>query len=328
MPQTSLSNRKILMKIFDIKHVQTWQKKITQTISLNVKVRQKDTTDPFYRYAEALDSECENIHIDYEITNTLPEIQIKNNLHFHSIPEKTEIEPFINALNFKLNPPELSSEYAGINTLSSSNLILFVSPHCPNCPSVMKKMIPIVWLNPNIELTIIDVGIFPEMAEKQNIQSVPTLTYNDFKWTGLVKISEIIDVIQKEPDQWDTGTLERMLLEGKAIQLAQTILDNGKFVQNFDSLIAHELLSVRLGAMVCVESIAEENRPLAKTLCDQIWSLLSTDNIQVQGDLIYLIGICGSEQDLPKLENMAARASDNEIKESISEAIESIQEQS
>jgi thiol-disulfide isomerase/thioredoxin len=257
----------------------------------------------------------------------MPKIQINENFHFHSIPEGTEIQPFISALSYKSNPPGISLEYEGIDKLPSLNLLLFVSPHCPNCPSVIQKILPMVWLNPSIDLTVIDVGLFPEEAETRGIQSVPTLIYKDFQWTGPVKISEIMNVIQNSPDQWDIVSLERMLSEGKAVQLAQTILDNGQFVRHFDQLIAHDLLSVRLGAMVCVEYIAEENRSLAQELCDTIWQVMSSVNTQVQGDLIYLIGICGTEKDKLKLIDMATQANDEDIKESINEAIETIQEQ-
>jgi thiol-disulfide isomerase/thioredoxin len=317
------------MKSFDTSHVQTWQKNLAKTICLKVYVHQKNSTDPFYRYCTALETDCSHIDIDFEITDALPKIQIKENLHFHSIPEGTEIQPFISALTYKSNPPEKSGQDAAdLESLPSSNLILFVSPYCPNCPSVIQTILPVVWLNPKINLTIIDVGLFPDEAEKQNIQAVPTLIYNDFRWTGPVKISEIMDVIKNSPDQWDIVSLERMLSEGKAIQLAQTILDNGKFPRNFDQLIAHELLSVRLGAMVCVEYIVEENQTLGQILCDTIWSLIPEANVQVQGDLIYLIGICGTEQDIPKLEHMTTLLDNDDIKESISEAIQTIQEQS
>lgn len=315
------------MKSFDISHVQAWQKKLSQTISLTVCVRQKDSSDPFYRYASALETECDQLNIAFEITEAMPKIVIKDNLHFHSIPEGTEVQPFINALTYKAAPPEMSPEYEGIETIPSSKLHLFVSPFCHNCPSVIQKILPIVWLNPKIDLTIIDVGLFPEEAESSRILSVPTLIYNDFRWTGPVKISEIIDVIQNAPDQWDIVSLERMLSEGKALQLAQIMLDNAKFTQNFDQLIAHELLSVRLGAMVCVEQIAQENKSLAQSLCDKIWPLLSKVNLQVQGDLIYLIGICGTEKDIVKLEYWETQTDDNDIKESISEAIQTIHEQ-
>jgi len=316
------------MKLFDISHVQAWQKKRSQNISLTVYVRQKNSNDPFYRYASSLDTECDQLDITFKITEALPKILIQDNLHFHSIPEGTEVQPFINALTYKLTPPEMSAEYEGIKSLPSSKLLLFVSPFCHNCPSVMQKILPIVWLNPKIDLTIMDVGLFPEEAESRKIMSVPTLIYNDFRWTGPVKISEIIDVIQNSPDQWDIISLERMLSEGKALQLAQIMIDNAKFTNNFDQLIAHELLSIRLGAMVCVEQIAENNKSLAITLCDKIWPLLSKVNLQVQGDLIYLIGICGTAQDIPKLENLATQTVDNDVKESISEAIQTIQEQS
>jgi thiol-disulfide isomerase/thioredoxin len=315
------------MKNYDISQIQLWQKDLNQTISLSIHVRQKNSNDPFFRFGNALESACEHIDITFIITDALPKIQIRDNLHFHSIPEGTEIQPFSKALTYISSPPVKSAEYDGIETLTSSKLLLFVSPFCPNCPTVLQKILPIVWLNPDIELTIIDVGLFPQEAETRSIQSVPTLIFKDFRWTGPVKISEIMDVIQNAPDQWDTKSLERMLSEGKAIQLAQTILENGKFVKNFGQLIAHELLSIRLGAMVCVEYIADENPTLAQSLCEQIWPLLLKSSVQVQGDLIYLIGICGTEKDIPKLKDMMAQAVDNDIKDSITEAIEAIQEQ-
>jgi len=316
------------MKVFDISHVQAWQKKLSQAISLVIYVRQKNSNDPFFRYAAAIEKECDNIEISFEITEAMPQIQIKDNLHFHSIPEGTEIQPFISALSYKSNPPEMFPEYAGIDKLPSMHLLLFVSPHCPNCPSVMQKILPLVWFNANIDLTIIDVGLFPNEAETRGIQSVPTLIYKDFQWTGPVTISEIMNVIQNSPDQWDIVSLERMLSEGKAIQLAQTILENGKFVRHFDQLIAHDLLSVRLGAMVCVEYIVEENQLLGQSLCENIWQAMSRVNTQVQGDLIYLLGICGTDKDRLKLNDMAIQASDADIKEAIHEAIQTIQEQS
>jgi len=316
------------MKNFDISHVQMWQKDLNNPILLSIFVRQKNSSDPFFRYGESLNTACKHIDIAFTKTESLPKIQIKDNLNVHSIPEGTEIQPFLQALTYRSNPPEKSAEYEGIETLPSSNLLLFVSPYCPNCPEVLKKILPIVWFNPDIDLTIIDVGLFPEEAEKRSILSVPTLMFKDFRWTGPVNVSEIMDVIQNPPDQWDAQSLERMLSEGKAVQLAQTILDQGKFVKNFDQLIAHELLSIRLGAMVCVEYIADENRNLAQNLSHTIWSCLTSSNIQVQGDLIYLIGICGTQKDIPKLKDMMAQADDNDIKESITEAIETIQEQS
>jgi thiol-disulfide isomerase/thioredoxin len=316
------------MKKYDISHVQSWQKNLEQTVSLNFFVRQKDSTDPFYRYGNILDTECSNIHIEYTKTDALPKIQLNKNLHFHSIPEGSEIQPFIKSLTYKTNPPKMTAEYLGVETLPTSHLTLFVSPYCHNCPLVLQKVLPIAWLNPNIDLTIIDVGLFPDEAETHNIQSVPSLIYKDFRWTGPVTIAEILDVIQNSPDQWDVSSLERLLSEGKAIQLAQSIIDNGSFTRNFYHLIAHELLSVRLGAMVCVEHIVENNRFLAKTLCKNIWPLLSKANVQVRGDLLYLIGICGTQQDIPKLKEIETQSAEIDIKEAISEAIQTIQEQS
>jgi len=316
------------MKQYNINPIQEWQKKLKQKISLTIHTRRLDSNDTFYAYGKSLADQCENIDIAFDkTTSDFPEIQIIDNLHFHSIPDGTEINPFLTALGYQSKPPEMLPLYTDIQTLSETSLILFVSPHCPNCPTMLQSLLPIVWFNPKIDLSIIDAGLFPEHSERHNIHSVPTLLYKSFKWTGEAKITEIVDIIKNKPEEWHIKSLERMISEGKAIQLGEAVLDRGQFFEQIDSLIAHELLSMRLGAMVCVEKVAEDNHPLAQTLCDTIWTLIPTVNEQVQGDLIYLSGICGNDSHIPKLEQLATQVNNEDIKEAISEAIETIQGQ-
>ncbi len=306
--------------------IQTWQKKLKQVITFKIISRHQQSDDRFYAYGKSLESHCDQFIIHYQYQDKgLPEIQLTDNLHFHALPEGTELSPFLNALSYKFQPPGLTPEYIGIDTLSLTHLIVFVSPHCPHCPSTLQQLLPIVWLNPNIHLNIIDVGLFPEQAEEHGIQSVPAVLYKNFQWTGSIQFSEIMDVIRNDPAQWHQETLQRMLEEGKAGQLAEVILEKGEFFENFHHLIAHELLSIRLGAMVCMEYIVDKNRPLAQTLSHKIWQMIPISNVQVQGDLIYLIGICGTRGHISKLKQLASQTTDDDIKEAVIEAIQSIQ---
>jgi len=315
------------MTSLEMNRIESWQKQLTQNISFKILSRNLSPDDQFYAYGHLLESKCDQFKIDYQlIDKELPEIQLKDNLHFHALPEGTELMPFLNALMYNIQSPDLDSQYADIHTLPLTYLTMFVSPHCPHCPTTLQQLLPLAWLNPEIHLTIIDVGLFPEKAEAHKIQSVPAIVYQNFLWTGQIKLSEIIDVIRNNPEQWQQETLQRMLSEGKAEQLAEVILEKGHFFDNFHQLMGHELLSVRLGAMVCVEYIADENKELAKTLCDKIWQMIPGSTIQVQGDLIYLMGVCGTITHISLLKEFLNQAENPDIKDAIDEAIETIQE--
>ncbi|KPA11915.1 NADH dehydrogenase [Candidatus Magnetomorum sp. HK-1] len=310
-----------------INRIKEWQKQLTQAISFKIICSQKHLDDPFYAFGKSLESQSSYFDIHYQDAGKdLPEIKLTDNLHFHALPEGTELEPFLSAMNYIVKPPVLSPDFTGIDTLPPTHLLMFVSPHCPHCPSTLQKLLPIVWLNSDIHLKIMDVGLFPKQAEMHGIQSVPAVIYKNFQWTGSIQIAEIVDVIINDPDQWEPETLQRMLSEGKADQLAKIILEKGTFIENFDQLIAHELLSVRLGAMVCVEYIADENFSLAQNLCDKIWQMIPKANLQVQGDLIYLMGICGTVDHITPLKQLKTKLTDDDIQDAINEALETIQE--
>jgi len=311
---------------FNIQRIQSWQKQLNQSISLTIYVRQQNDSDIFYAFGQSIEKFCDHISVKFQnLDNDIPKIAITDNIHFHAVPDGTEIAPFIRALSYIQQPPKKTPDFNGIETLNETSLILFASPHCPHCPSMMQKILPMAWLNPKIQLSVIDVNLFPEYAEKYGIQSVPSLLYNDFQWTGMASIPEILDVIKNSPDKWHLTNLQRMISEGKATQLALAMLKNGRFFDDFDQLIAHELLSVRLGAMVCVEYIADEDIALAQTLCDKIWKWIPTVNTQVQGDLFYLLGICGEDKEIKRLQDFADAGVNKDLHEAIIEAIENIQ---
>ena len=315
------------MKPDVMNRIRDWQKSQTQDISLKIFCNEKSLDNPFYSYGKDLESASEKFKIEYlDAKEDMPLIELADNLHFYALPEGTELEPFLTALNYTVKPPVSSPEYKGIETFPPTELIMFVSPHCPHCPSTLAKLLPVVWLNTDINLKIIDVGLFPKQAEEKGIQSVPAVIYKNFQWTGSIKIEEIVDVIKNDPDKWGSETLKRMLSEGKADQLAKVILEKGVFFENFEKIIAHELLSVRLGAMVCVEYIADENILLANNLCEKIWQMIPDVSHQVKGDLLYLIGVCGTFDFIKRLEDLKTKIEDEDLIEAINEAIEAIQE--
>lgn len=89
----------------------------------------------------------------------------------------------------------------------------------------------ILTLNETLSKEIQIDGIhFPELAEKDKVQSVPTLILEDrFRWSGTFQIKEIVAVMAKrDPAALGAVSLEMMLKEGKASQLAEMILEKAE----------------------------------------------------------------------------------------------------
>jgi glutaredoxin len=123
----------------------------------------------------------------------VPTIKIHNGLRYQAIPSGTEVAPFIEALKM-LDSAAAQIDEDTNDRLASvdlpTSLIIYVAPQCKFCPEAVRQLLPLPTLNNNIRLTVIDAMHFPELAEKENIQSVPTLILEDrFRWTGSIQIN-------------------------------------------------------------------------------------------------------------------------------------------
>jgi alkyl hydroperoxide reductase subunit AhpF len=168
----------------------------------------------------------------------VPAIKIHNGLRYQAIPSGTEVAPFIEALKM-LDSASAQIDEGSIDRLASvdlpTNLIIFVAPQCKFCPEAVRQLLPLPTLNSNIRLTVIDVMHFPELAEKENIQSVPTLILEDqFRWTGSIQVNEIIKVMTKrDASMLGPVSLEMIITQGKAGELAAMMLAKKKSSRPF-----------------------------------------------------------------------------------------------
>ena len=70
-------------------------------------------------------------------------------------------------------------------------------------------------------------------------------------------------LMHRDPARLDAAALERMIKDGHAAQLARMMLRENRLFPAFLKLLVHPEWSVRMGAMVVLEEIAEGNRGLA-----------------------------------------------------------------
>lgn len=119
---------------------------------------------------------------------------------FHGIPGGHEINSFvITLLNLGKAGRDFDSDVkeriASIN--KEIDLKVFVTLACHHCPDIVADTQHMAIKNPNIKAQMIDISLFPELAEEKGIKSVPTIVYNNSEITiGAKTTNEILDKIQ------------------------------------------------------------------------------------------------------------------------------------
>ena len=166
----------------------------------------------------------------------------------------------------------------------------------------------------------------PKPSQSNRVQSVLTLLLDEqVRWTGSFPLEELLEMMtNRDPAKLSPPSLERMIKEGNASQVTEMMLDKGNIFPAFVDLLTHEKMFVRLGAMVVMEEIADRNPELAAQIIDPLWDRFDQAGDQAKGDIVYVLGISGSERIIPNLETILDGKYYAEVKEAAREALEKI----
>lgn len=314
-----------------IKQFAALNKKLSNEIQIKCLRTDHEQTDPIEQFCDNLGKEVPKIRIQKETgdSDEMPAIQIHAGLSYQAVPSGTEIAPFVEALQMAASESAqmdeaLSTQLAAIDL--PTHLVLYVAPQCKFCPQAVRQLLPLLSANPNIRLTIIDAINFPELAERDVIQSVPTLILEDqFRWTGTFQTNEIVEIMAKrDPSALGPLSLEMMLKEGNAGQLAEMMLEKAQIFPAFYKLLIHPKWPVRLGAMVVMDELIEKNLDLALQTIEPLWQQFYKVDDRVKGDLLYILGQTEQIEIAPRLEKVLNGEFEQEVKEAAEEALAKI----
>jgi hypothetical protein len=188
-------------------------------------------------------------------------------------------------------------------------------------------MLDIAAESDRISLHVIDGARFPEKAEQDDVQSVPTLVLEDrFRWTGSVSSEELAEIIRKrDPSMLGISSLRGLIENGDAQSVAEMMLASGSLYPPLFDLLCHERWSVRLGAMVVMETIAEENPALAAQAGEPLWQRFFQAQDPVKGDLLHILGETGEASLIPRLREVAGdETCVADVREAAREAVETL----
>jgi hypothetical protein len=259
-----------------------------------------------------------------------PAIRLLPNLQFHGVPSENELEPFLEiAAAISQGPTRRNFCVQELEAIDlPAELALFVAPQCTHCPGMVRRVAPLALSNHLIRLSIIDAALFHEKAGKHGIRSVPTLVLDGkFRWNGTVPLVDITRMIlSRNPADLSESAILSFLQEGEAGKVAGMMIEHQTVFPALIDLLTHEKWPRRLGAMVAMENLAEEDPSLAARAAPSLMDRLDHLTEDVKGDVVYILGEIGGPDLLPALRKIAAAAGKDspELAEIAAEAIERI----
>jgi len=259
-----------------------------------------------------------------------PFILLPNGVRYQGIPKGNEVQPFVDALAGTI-PPLADPLRECLNALAySAALDLYVTPHCTYCPQVVRRLMPLASANSLVRLRIIDGAMYPEQAKQNSIKSVPTLVLDgQFRWTGSIDLKDVVALmVTRDPVSLSPASLEMMLREGAARQLAQMMAERGAIFPALIDLLCHDQWPVRLGAMVAMEELQALRPELAGQVIEPLWNRFGAVSDPIKGDILHVFGEIGGPAVVPKINAVLEDIPPEEVQEAAEEALGKIKEKS
>jgi hypothetical protein len=259
-----------------------------------------------------------------EEDNGIPALLIPPNIRFEALPTEKWETVFIDLLRGNESAFKKNETIEPLN--SPAHLKLYVSPSCPFCPKVISDLLPLVYKQPLIHLTIIDGEMFPEKASIDQVKAAPTLILDDsVRWTGTVNITEVLSIIRdRDPSSLGADSLRTLIENGAAEELARMMAGSGKIFPAFLDLLTHEKWPLRLGAMVAFEYLMEQNQDLGDDMIELLWRRFDKLDDSVKGDMLHLFGQSKAEKTIGFLKTILKGSYSEIIIEAAEEALEAV----
>ncbi len=262
--------------------------------------------------------------------NRLPGFLLKENIIYSALALGRELTPFLKGLScIRTQAPKPTEPIQSLldKIHIPCELTLYIAMDCPHCPGVVNTIFPLAVFSDKIKLKIIDGTLFPEAAQKDKVMSAPCLILdNGFRWTGALAAEEVLSMITRQDgSQLSSQTLKSILEQGDALWISREMIQAGTIFKEFIKLLLHDTWSVRLGAMVVVETLAEERPDLALELCPMLIQAFDNKDIPVQGDILYALGEIGNLETKKWVETIVEDLKNKEIIEAAQDAIAAIE---
>jgi alkyl hydroperoxide reductase subunit AhpF len=250
------------------------------------------------------------------------------NIHYLAVPEGHEFTPFLDALMWVGRGKDVPDAAAceSLRVLNAPvDLLVLIAPICPHCPQVVSAAVSLAAQQSSVRVTVADALQFPDLAERFKVKSTPTTIIDGgLTIVGQVSAAQLVDRVVKSVEGNSlTAVLDSMIQAGRA-EDAATILCAERRPEAILPLYKAREFSLRMGALVVLEAVLEQNPRILDPIVPDLAALLEHEEVGLRGDTAELLGKIGNPAAAPALRK-ALEDPDPDVREAVEEALESIE---
>ncbi len=229
----------------------------------------------------------EKLELVQVAAGTHPSVTMRN-IRFQAVPLDHELEPFLDLLVLLSH-----SAAPGEPVIPEVTVEILVAPTCPNCPLVVRACGEVASQRPEIELVIIDVQYFTDLA--RSVRSVPTVIVDGTHTVvGMISADGLRELLQsREAPDYPVKTLASMIDNGRAEEAAPLLADE-RGQASLATLLGDGTLQQRMGLMLAVEAALDRDPHVLDGAVPLLLPLLETGDATVRGDTADLLGQIGA----------------------------------
>lgn len=308
---------------------------IRSPVDLRLGVSDDERVSLLEAFLDELTRRIEGVSYRKEATpaGSPPVIKLPRGIYFMAVPTGGKLAPFLEILAMiseeKPTDGATDSHEKLLRGLSAPCPVrLHIAGQCPHCPASVSLWSRLAAHSPLLRLTVVDVDLFTEIAQSDRVRAVPTLVFDEnLRWTGSIRPQDVLPVLaDQDPVHLDVSALQGFIKEGDAALLARMMSRRGKLFPAIVDLLTHPKWPERLGAMVVMETLAEENPGLAVDVVEPLVASFGKLDSQAKGDVIYILGETGTESVVPFIQSAAQGSVGEELKSAAVESIARIHE--
>jgi len=253
-----------------------------------------------------------------------------SHVHYHFVPEGPELPVF---RDFLWDAAALQGTHEKVGSAEPDKsgppheMFLFVSAHCPNCPHAVRTVHALAGKLPNLSAHLFEAMLHTDLAEKHNIQSVPTLLIDqELRYVGGLDEEKLFSILGTA----DSASLlhekiRKQIKEGgSALEAAEWIAGGGD-----PSFLATDLgestLEERIALLVALEEALETDPRCLDRMVDPLLPHLEAENPSVRGDIADLLGKIGDRKALSAVKKLLEDPDPNVV-EAAQDAVETLEE--
>jgi glutaredoxin len=219
-------------------------------------------------------------------------------VNYLALPEDQETGPFLEMLSSCLpaGPAidfDLSSRLAGL--AEPADIWIFIAPVCPYCPHAVRAANKLAAASDKVNTTIIDVALFPELAARFKVRSVPMIVINKELLIGEMRPAEDLAqiLLARGTPAYRMETIESQVKTGNSELAADQLLRIDRSIPAFLEAWRRSTLSTRMGLYLAAEKALVQVPRILDDIVSGLVEMLDSSDIAVKGDTADLLGRIG-----------------------------------